>query len=168
MNLFNEEIIRTLGFYQPYCSLMLHGKIETRWVREGKKPPFPKGKYIFYSTKNPCTDEQLDKWSGQSLYSNITDALSNDDTKTLNGYAIAIGQLANLRHMTRWDEEEAFVRFGGITARQDKNGKWHKYTQWCLEFENVLRIEPFAFKGKQGVGILKPDQYHMVQNIYSI
>ena len=43
--------IRTLGFYQPFGSLMLHGKIETRWVRKGKKPPFPLGKYIFYTTQ---------------------------------------------------------------------------------------------------------------------
>lgn len=164
MLLFESTVIRTLGFYQPFCSLMLHGKIETRWVREGKKPPFPLGRYLFYSTQNPCTDEQLDGWCGQSLYCNLTEALANDTTKELNGYAIATGQLVNLRHMTRWDDEEAFVRFAGTTARQDKNGKWHKYTQWCLEFENVQPIEPFRFEfGKQGVGILKPELHHLIK-----
>lgn len=157
------EIIRTLGFYQPFCTLMLYGKIETRWVREGKKPPFPLGKYLLYSTKEPCTDEQLDKWSGQSLYCNITEALSNDSTKELNGYAIAMGRLVNIRLMTQWDDEDAFVKFVGTTARQDKNGKWHKYVQWCLEFENVHSIEPFGIKGKQGVGIFPPELHHKIK-----
>lgn len=161
---FEKEIIRTLGFYQPFCSLMRHGKIETRWVREGKKPPFPLGKYLLYSTKEPCTDEQLDHWCGSSLYCNLTEALANDTTKELNGYAIAIGQLVNLRHMTRWDDEEAFVRFVGTAARQDKNGKWHKYIQWCLEFENVQAIEPFPFAfGKQGVGILPESEHSKIK-----
>jgi hypothetical protein len=143
---------------------MLHGKIETRWVRENKKPPFPKGKYLFYSTKGACTDEQLDHWSGQSLYCNITEALSNDETKDLNGYAIAIAELVNLRLMTRWDDEEAFVRHVGKTARQDKKGQWHKYVQWCLEFENVRAIEPFKFDfGKQGVGILDPSLHSKIK-----
>lgn len=51
--------IRTLGFYQPFGTLMLHGKIETRWVKVGKKPPFPEGKYLFYSTQKRCKYDKL-------------------------------------------------------------------------------------------------------------
>ena len=47
----NNEVIRTLGFYQPYCTAMLHGKVETRWIIEGRTPPMPLGKYLLYSTK---------------------------------------------------------------------------------------------------------------------
>lgn len=146
--------IRTLGFYQPFCSLMFHGKKETRWVRKGRKPPFPLGKYLFYSTKKKC--ESLQEWCGQDIMNVIRVTLDEDDTMYYNGYALGYGELVNIRPMTKEDEPLAFVLFQGEQWRTDKNGTKHIYVQWILEFENVERIEPYVFtEGKQGVGKLK-------------
>jgi hypothetical protein len=165
MDLFgnNKEIIRTLGFYQPFCSLMLHGKIETRWVREGKKPPFPKGKYLFYSTKKACTEDQLQNWCGWMYNDFISPALLDDNTAQLNGYALAVADLKDIRLMSVADERMAFVKYMGYDYRDDKDGNVIAYVQWCLEFENVQAIEPFEFKfGKQGIGILPDSERHKI------
>lgn len=151
-------IIRTLGYYQPFCSLMLppHYKDETRWVRKGKKPPFPIGSYVFYSTKKPCTNLQLFEWCGPEIMLSITNELKNEDTQGLNGYVIGGGDLAEVSPMTKEDEAKGFVKFIGERTVKDKKGNDVVQVQWLLRFENVTRITPEIFtQGKQGVGILK-------------
>src|ERR1700679_2290183 len=95
MDLFgnDNEIIRTIGFYQPFCSLMLHGKVETRWVRKGRLAPFPMGIYLGYGTKTGCTDEQLKDWCGNEILKHLEDTLINDFTQHLHGHAMWIGEL---------------------------------------------------------------------------
>jgi hypothetical protein len=160
MNLFgeNDEVIRTLGFYQPYGSLMLHGKIETRKVRVNKKPPFPCGKYLFYTTQIPADQETLLNWSGHFI-EGIEKITRNESTIALNGYAIGIGVLKKLWIMKDEDEEKCFV-----------NNEWTPFkTNWCLGFENVHRIIPFEFKfGKQGVGILRKSEYEKINLVNKI
>lgn len=155
-DLFDNEInykIRTLGFYQPFGSLMLHGKVETRWVRKGKKPPFPLGKYLFYTTKKECSNKMLSDWSGWQLINAMTNYLG-PKKPGLNGSAIAIGELFNLRLMTQADERIGFVKFiGEKTVIKDR--KEIIYVQWCLEFKDVKALVPFEWKfGKQGVGFV--------------
>lgn len=157
MNLFSEpesEIIRTLGLYQPFGSLMLNGKIETRWIQAGKKPPFPNGKYLFYTTQKKAEPSTLFEWCGPEIMHSITTALKNEPTKDLRGFAIGIGNLVSKWIMRKEDEPAAFVLHKGVVMR-DKEGKDIPYVQWCLKFENVERITPYEFTlGKQGVGIL--------------
>ena len=123
MNLFDNEkntkpeIIRSLGFYQPFGSLMLHGKIETRWIRAGKKPPFPLGKYVFYTTLKSCAQHELFNWCGEYLMLDITHKLLYEPTKELNGYAIAIGDLAKVRPMKREDTFGSYVQYKGLVMR---------------------------------------------------
>lgn len=155
MNLFNEpETIRTLGFYQPWGSLMLHGKIETRKVKIGKKPPFPKGKYLFYTTKLACPNWKVFDWCGPEIFDNIITTLKDEPTKELSGWAIAVGELKKAPWvMNNKDEARCFV------ANKDEQGK----STWCLEFENIQRIEPFEFLfGKQGVGILPISEHSKI------
>lgn len=151
----NEEIIHTLGLYQPFGSLMLHGKIETRWVRVGHKPPFPLGRYLLYTTQKECSNPTLFEWCGAEIMSNIIDTLKDDVTKDLKGYALCYGDLYKIQPMTESDEAECFVKYKPFDIREDKNGKKHHYKQQCLFFTNIQPVEPFKFKGKQGVGILK-------------
>jgi hypothetical protein len=163
-----QEIIRSLGFYQPFCSLMLHGKKETRWVRVGKKPPFPLGKYVLYSTLKPCSNAQLFDWCGPEIMSSIIDTLKVETTKDANGFALCTGELVNIRPMTVEDEKEAFVLSKGIQVRKDEEGNENEYMQWILEFENVERINQFYFKGKQGVGILTDEQKEKLNSITTV
>lgn len=150
-----NEAVRTLGFYQPFGSLMFHGKLETRWVRKGRKPPFPLGRYLLYSTKNKCENPTLFQWCGPEIMLSITKTLDGDTTRFFNGFALGYGTLVNLRPMQKEDEDTAFVKFVGEQIRIDKNGEEHIYIQWILEFADLERIEqPFRFtEGKQGVGI---------------
>lgn len=171
MNLFGEhkpEIIRTLGLYQPFASLMRppYYKKETRWVRKGKQPPFPKGRYLLYSTQKQCKREDLFEWCGPALLLVIKDTLINEPTKDLNGYALAIADLKEPHPMRSSDEWRSFVKYRGEQERTDRfNRKWI-YIQWCLPFVNVSRIEPFEFKfGKQGVGILPPSEHSKIKII---
>jgi len=151
------SIIRTIGFYQPFASLMLHGKIETRWIRANKKPPFPLGTYLFYSTQKSCDDNTLMDWCGKKIIDNINITLENDLTKKLNGYAIGMGELVKIEPLQEKEEEKSFVKYVGNKIEVVKNISIHKI-QYGLYFENVQRIKPFIWKfGKQGIGFL-PEQ----------
>lgn len=153
-----SDLIRTLGFYEPFCTLMLHGKIETRCVRAGRKPPFPRGKYILYTTKEPAKEKIYD-WCSPSILQSIYNTI-RVESQTYNGYALAIGKLVELYPMRKEDEEKAFVNFVGTKTFLDKDSKEVSKVQWCLKFDAIWRIEPFIFEfGKQGVGIL-PDSEH--------
>jgi hypothetical protein len=153
-----SEIIRSLGFYQPFGSLMLHGKIETRWVRVGRKPPFPIGKYLLYSTLGSCDLKSLESWCTDDNMNDIDAALRNETTRTFYGYALAVGILKDVSPMVKEQEKECFVEYKGVQIKGDEKKGFHPYQQNCLYFLNVQRIKPFNFKGKQGVGILTEEQ----------
>lgn len=158
-----SDIIRSLGFYQPFGSLMLHGKIETRWCREGRKPPFPLGNYLLYTTLKSCDEQTLVRWCGKQIMYNIFETLKNEPTKTKEGYAIAIATLKHVSSMIKEQEQECFVEYKGVRLKEDAKGNWHPYRQQCLWFLNIERIEPFQFKGKQGVGILTDEQKSQIK-----
>lgn len=155
--------IRTLGFYQPFGTLMLHGKIETRWVREGRNPPFPLGKYLFYTTQKSCDDATLLEWCGEEIMMSIVKEVLNDETRTLSGYAIAVGDLWKTEQLKKPEEAKSFVKFIGNKTFETKEG-WDAKTQWGLHFENVKRIEPFKWNfGKQGVGFVPESELNKIK-----
>lgn len=165
------ETIRTLGFYQPFGTLMLYGKLETRWIRSGKKPPYPLGKYLIYTTKKGAGDLVFDWCTSANIerMNNNLPGAKSDDTRMLYGYAIAIGELTLVRKMESQDEDDAFVKFIGekdfavnktIAGIQTSLPAIVKKVQWVLKIDDVKRIEPFVFEyGKQGVGIF-PEKDH--------
>lgn len=155
-----SEKIRTLGLYQPYASLMLHGKIESRWVEEGKKPPFPLGKYLIYSTKKSYSVEEFKHVAGD-YYNDARNIITREETSTLNGYAICMGDLVKREKLGYNQLPKAFVDINITMVKMGKEDiDWYKEIivdgrqLWGLHFENVKRIKPFEFKGKQGVGFL--------------
>lgn len=139
----NDKIIRTLGLYQPFAGLMLppYNKIETRWVANGRKPPFPLGKYLLYSTKRVYTREEFLAISAEYGLAVDTERIKFK----LTGKALCIGDLVRVEKMTKEHQEKAFV------AHHDPTDT---HTRWCLIFENVKAIDPFTFSGKQGIGFL--------------
>lgn len=136
---------RTIGLYQPFTTLMLHDKDETRWVKKGKKPPFPLGNYVIYSTLKRYDLADIHNISGPVIAERMNEVMKDDPTCSLWGYAIAHGTLVEVRPMRPEDSDKCYVLY------QEKEDK----TLWCLIFENVTRIEPIKFKGKQGVGFWK-------------
>src|SRR6478609_1851248 len=140
-----SEVIRTLGLYQPFAALMAFGKVETRFVKQGRKPPFPLGKYLIYSCKkgydtlgggliNICTPAQEEK---------IEELLmANDFLFCEFGSALVIGDLVRIIDPLTPDVENTFVDYIPPDEKERRVG---------LIFENVSRIKPFPFKGKQGI-----------------
>ncbi len=137
--LFKNETIRSLSWYQPYASLMLHGKIETR-----RYPTNVRGKVLICACKKPYSITQIAEISGHEQYIRIVESkLSGHVFHRENlGCAIAIGDLVDCRPMTKEDADKCFVGYN-----EDKK-------LWCWIFENVRKIEPFQIRGKQGWGIL--------------
>ena len=135
--LFENETIRCLSWYQPYASLMLHGKIETR-----KYPTKVRGKVLICSGKRQLKEFDLFYISGERQTGRIYEALRVSNIKEPLGMAIAIGDLVDCRPMTKEDADKCYVRY-----RED-------IKLWCWIFENIRAIEPFEIRGKQGWGIL--------------
>lgn len=149
-----NDVIRSLGLFQPYCSLMwTHDKLETRWVLRGKKPPFPKGKYMIYACKRAYTVPEVQSISGNYLDTAIWD---HNLQYMLTGMPLLIADLVSVRDMEWDDQPKAFV-----ALNQEVKGS----RQVILEFHNKQRIKPFPFKGKQGVGILTPEQIAQIELI---
>jgi hypothetical protein len=166
-DLFGEEKIRTLGLYQPYASLMLNGKVETRWVANDRKPPFPFGWYLIYSCKKAYKDFEFKHISGE-FYQDAKTVLTNEPTVTLNGHAIAVGYLIKKMKAFPLMMPETYVGLKNIAEQinpfEDANNLIiDGHTLWALTFQNVKRIKPFPFKGKQGVGILTEEQKKLIQ-----
>lgn len=166
-----DDKFRTIGFYQPFGSLMLHGKIETRWILEDRVPPFPLGKYLFYTTQSPIYKPTLIEWCGDEILSKIDKVLENEPTKNLGGagvgYAIAIGELTKIRLLKKEEADLAFVKFVGTQNQLNTTtAKYQIKDQWALHFENVQRIEPFVWKfGKQGIGFVPESELSKIKII---
>lgn len=144
--------MRTLGLYQPFASLMFHGKIETRWVKEDKKPPFVEGEYLIYSTIRFFNPYELFNMCGPDIVHNIQRTLEGDISRFRNKTALGIGRLIDVRLMRPDDEQMAFVKYKGWKV-ETIDGIAVTKRQWCLIFEEVKRINEFEWKfGKQGVG----------------
>jgi hypothetical protein len=151
------EKIRTLGLYQPYASLMLHGKIETRWVEDGRKPPFPLGKYLIYSTKKSSSILSFQLTSGKYCQK-VWQTLQDGDTYAGDGLPICIAILEGLwKYRPDIDGPETFVDSfdGKMQIIKGTHRIPRDYTLWCLKFVNVQPVKLFRFNGgKQGIGFL--------------
>ncbi len=142
-DLFPETIdsfhnLRAMCWYQPFGSLMLHGKIETReWNRNFNV----RGKFLIYTAKKPATSQQLQDWCTPDNLLDITLEMENEPSRNLNGYAIALADLVDYRIMKPEDERKCFVKYS------DKRK--------CLIFNNIQRIEPFVWDfGSQGISFV--------------
>lgn len=146
------ETIRTLGLYQPYAQLMFHGKIETRWIRQGTKPPFPLGEYLLYSCKQEYPVQTVSQMAGEKQFKRIKE-LTHGAT-LLKGHALMLGTLKKIIYVVPGMENETFVMYQGPQQYVNKRGNIVTRVRVGLIFENIRAIKPFPFKGKQGVGIL--------------
>ena len=127
-----KRIVKALTMKQPYASLMLQGKQETRTRKTNLK-----GWVLICAGKKPYSNEEHQDISGIKQYLRCAELVANDKIDISNrtyGMAIAIGHLHNCRPMTPKDEDACFVRF-----------QPHLFV-W--EFINVHPIIPFEWSGK--------------------
>lgn len=130
-----EEIkknkVLALSWKEPYGSLMLHGKIETRtWGTNCR------GLVLICTSKIPYNLKTIIQISGTVNHRRMGKLMNNWVYVEPRGKAIAIGRLIDCRPMQPSDEEKTFVTY---------------YSDlYCHVYEDVTPIVPFPWKGKQG------------------
>jgi hypothetical protein len=107
MNFNPTQEVKALTWKQPFASLMLQGKIETR-----KRPASYRGLVLICAAK---VDYRLDQLHEVCHPHQVLSIFDNLPEKFNNGHAIAIGRLVDCRPMRKADEEKAFVKY--YTAR---------------------------------------------------
>lgn len=128
-NPIDQNVIRALSWKQPYASLMLQGKIETRtWDTKYR------GLVLICASAKGYDCEVLYSIAGRENYYRINSYLDIENCPQ--GKAIAVGELTNTWVMQPEDERKCFVEY---------NAKL-----FCHEYKNVRAIEPFIWKGTQG------------------
>lgn len=156
-DLFGDKELRALSWKEPFASLMLHGKIETRtWATKYR------GLVLICASKDPYTPKILLGISGKQVH-RITDLLTFPDVAPTLGHAIAVGELVDCRPMVKADEDVCFVQYREPwqERRVRKDGSVHivKKRLWCHIYENVREIEPIEWSGVQGWKILDDPKF---------
>ena len=138
-DLFGHLAIRALSWKEPYATLMLHGKIETRrWATTYR------GLVLICASKTPYTYRQTESISGEKQLKRMYALFQFAISPLHCGYAIAIGELVDCRHMRPEDEDKCFVR--------------HYSDLYCHVYANVRPIQPIEWKGSQGWRVLSEEQ----------
>lgn len=121
--------IKALTWKEPFATLMLHDKIETRSWHTNYR-----GWVLICAGKKSYSREELFNICGEAQYNRICNMVlpTNPD---FYGNAIAVGKLVACRLMTPEDEALCFVKY--------------RLGLYCHIYENVRRIEMFPFKGSQ-------------------
>lgn len=142
--------------YWPFSVMMLHGKVETRWVINGKKPPFPLGKYLIYTTKQGYHPAEIRDQGmiTQEQFEQIEKAIYTE--RIIFGIPLCIGDLVDIIDPLTEDIANTFVAYAPPTTCHRRVG---------LVFKNMKRIKPFPFKGKQGVGFLTAEDKAKIECI---
>lgn len=135
--------MKALSWKEPFGSLMLHGKIETRTWRTDVHGPIliccSKKAYDFPTVMNISGEDQY-KRIIEKLYPTIK-RFKNEWSKN-NGMAIAIGTLVGCKRM---------VEFHGLKFIEDACFVQAYPNLWCHLYENVIALpEPFPVKGQMG------------------
>lgn len=133
---FDNVEVRALYWKQPFGSLMLHDKVETRvWDTDYR------GWVLIICSQEGYNFSQLKKLSGLKQMARIREALSGKGSFHLNGMAIAIGKLTHCQPMHPEDENMTFVKFAN--------------NLYCHLYEQVVPIKPFKPFEKGFVGLRK-------------
>lgn len=168
VKLYPSEPVKALSWREPYASLMLHGKIETRvWDTAYR------GWVLICTSLKPYSFESVNNHIAGSHQTNRifldvlgTEVFEYDEEKmyapTL-GKAIAIGCLVNTWEMRPQDEDRCFVQYKKPwleTVTSKTTGKTKQVTKrlYCHEYADVMPIKPFEWKGKLGFSNLTEEQ----------
>lgn len=126
------EPMRSLTWKEPYASLMLYGKIETRtWETDYR------GLVLIHSARSPYKKHEI--WGLSEKQSHrISSLLTAKRYKHMHtsGNAIAVGRLVHCRRMEEKDEDLCFVKYDP--------------SLYCHIYTDIRPIRMFPYSGKQG------------------
>jgi hypothetical protein len=149
---YGQKPYRTICLKQPFAGLMLHGKVETRWIRNGRKSPFPLGAYMIYSSKAAYPYDDAKDIAGDQ-WPKILEIAETDKNLFRDASPICMAKLVKIIDPLIVEDHTDIKTFCTI---HDPDSCYHMVG---LVFEEVRAINHFEFKGgKQGVGFLD-DQY---------
>jgi len=138
----NTDEVRALSFKDPYATLMLTGKIETR-----SRPTSYRGLVLIAVSKKVYSVEEIERISGDHFRA-VFQGLHN--RFLFSGFAIALGRLVDCRLMQEADEAKCYVKY--------------QFGKYCWVFEDVTELEhPFPWKGTQGWKTLTHEQKQLIQ-----
>jgi hypothetical protein len=120
--------IRALSWKEPYGTLMLHGKIETRSWQTSYR-----GLVLICTSRKEYTVDEVCSISYGNMFSRIAHMIAKNEIIPDPGKAIAVGRLIDCRVMRPTDEEKCFV-------------KYHS-TLWCHVYADVVPIEHISWIG---------------------
>jgi hypothetical protein len=138
--------MKALTWKEPYASLMLCGKIETRTWKTNVR-----GTILICASQKPYKHNDIARISGPYQMDRMAEAFKKHNIKNIcdnYGYAIAIGDLVDCRPMKPTDEDDCFVIY--------------RPGLWCHIYKNVQPITPFIFKGKQGWTELNDSMFNII------
>lgn len=145
---YGDVELRALSWKQPFASLMLHGKIETRvWDTKYR------GLVLICASKAIYTANEIKEISGDTQFTRIADWQTSDNLRgnlLPNAKAIAIGRLVDSRPMTPYDSDKCYVEYISPWLSIRKDGNYKEKQLWCHIYEDVQPIEPIYWKGSQG------------------
>lgn len=137
--------LRALNWKQPFASLMLHGKIETRvWDTKYR------GWVLICASKSPYKSDEICHISSLEGLNTIVKTVGGLIAWPL-GEAIAIGRLVDSRFMLKSDQDKCFVKYHEPwlhTSKKTGKKSWKRL--WCHVYEDVQPIEPIVRVGSQG------------------
>jgi len=129
-----DQMLKALSWKQPFGTLMLHGKDETRvWDTAYR------GWIMICTSKVPYSEKIVKGISGERQTKRIKQVLeeAQDPTRSLYGHAIGIGWLEDSVPMFPDMEDACFVEYSPMLYV-------HKYT-------GVVPIEPIPWSGMLGL-----------------
>lgn len=146
---YRGEPILALNWKQPYGSLMLYGKIETRtW------PTKFRGYVLICTSKKPYDNFDILKISGNKQFGRIEETFNHYGPL---GSVIAIGKLVDCRPMVLADEPRTFVEYKEPWEVVNKKGEIVVKRLWCHVYEDVVEINPIDFSAGQGWSFVSPE-----------
>lgn len=125
------EKVMALSWKEPFATLMLHGKIETRRWNTNYR-----GLVLICASKTPYAEKVVRNICGDRLVNRIKELFDRLNICLSHGQAIAVGRLVDSRYMTPEDEDQCFVEYHADL--------------YCHVYEDVRKIKPFPWKGCQG------------------
>ena len=136
--------LRAISIKNPFATLMLGGKIETRkWATDYR------GEVLLCNTASPFSDRAATKIMGEVQSRRA--GLILEGALVRPGMAFAVARLVDCRPMTLADEDDCFVKYEpGL---------------YCHIYKNLRRIRELPFKGAQGWKTLDIefwDQLHFI------